>query len=291
MRYLVVASPAAGNTDDSTLTRALDVLRDGGADVDLSETGAPEQLQAALDRLDGRVLVVAGGDGSLHAVVQALHDRHELTSTTLGLIPLGTGNDFARGIGVPLDPMAAARALLAGEPRPLDLLVDDGGGVVVNSAHAGAGAAAARAAERWKGRLGRLGYAVGALTTALNPPTVRVRVAVDGRVVHDGHVLQVAVGNGAYVGGGTPLTPDADPADGDADVLVARPASGWAHLSYAARLLVGRHHLRDDVGAYRGRLVEVTGEAFWCSVDGELTGPHHARRWRVEQAAYSLIGQ
>lgn len=288
MRYLVVASPAAGNTDDTSLREALDALRDGG-DVELAESGSPEDLRAVLDRRDGRVLVVAGGDGSLHAVVQALHDRDELASTPLGLIPLGTGNDFARALAVPLQPAAAARALLAGDARPLDLLVEDRGGVVVNSVHAGAGAAAARAAERWKERLGRAGYAVGALITAVNPPSVRVRVSVDGRQVHDGRVLQVAVGNGVYVGGGTPLTPQADPSDGDADVLVAQPATGWARIGYAAGLLVGRHHLREDVGTYRGRVVEVTGEEFWCSVDGELTGPHHARRWHIERAAYSLI--
>lgn len=289
MRYLMVASPAAGNTDGSMLDRVLDELRSGGAEVESAETGSPDELNAVLDRLDGRVLVVAGGDGSLHAVLQALHDRGELASTTLGLVPLGTGNDFARVLEVPLDPTKAAAALLAGRPQPLDLLVDDEDGVVVNSVHAGAGAAAARAAERWKERLGRAGYAVGALITAFNPPTVRLKVVVDGREVHDGRVLQVAVGNGAYVGGGTALTPDADPTDGDADVLIARPATGWARFAYAAGLLVGRHHLREDVHTFRGDVVEVTGERFWCSVDGELTGPHHARRWRVEQAAYSLI--
>jgi YegS/Rv2252/BmrU family lipid kinase len=290
MRYLVVASPAAGNTDDDNLTRALDVLREGGADVVVRTTESAEDLHAALDRLEDRVLVVAGGDGSLHAVVQVLHDRGELGSATLGLVPLGTGNDFARTLSVPLDPEEAARTIVGGKPRRLDLLVDDHGGVVVNSVHAGVGAAAAEAADHWKARLGRLGYVVGALTTALDPPTVHVRVVVDGRVVHDGRLLQVAVGNGVYVGGGTALTPDADPSDGQADVLVARPASGWARLAYAVRLLVGRHDRHEDAHTFRGTVVEVSGARFWCSADGELTGPHHARRWQVEPAAYSLLG-
>jgi len=289
MRYLVVASPAAGNTDDSKLDLALDVLREGGAEVVLAESDSDEQLQSILDRVNGGVLVVAGGDGSLHAVIQALHDRGELGSTTLGLVPLGTGNDFARTLSLPLEPEAAARVVRKGAPQPLDLIVDDQGGVVVNSVHAGAGAAAARAAERWKERLGRLGYAVGALITAVNPPTVRVQVTVDGRVVHDGRLLQVAVGNGIYVGGGTALTPEADATDGLADVLVARPETGWARLAYAARLVVGRHHLHEDVSTFRGRVVEMTGDEFSCSADGELRGPLRARRWRVEPAAYSLV--
>jgi diacylglycerol kinase family enzyme len=293
MRYLIVASPAAGNTDDASLQAALEILRDSGAEVELAESGSPEELTAVLDRLDGRTLVVAGGDGSLHAIVQALHRRGELSTTTLALIPLGTGNDFARTLEVPLDPADAARTIVAGNARPLDLVVDDDGGVVVNSVHAGAGAAAARAAEKWKSRLGKAGYLVGALIAAVDPPTVRVRVCVDGAVVHDGRVLQVAVGNGVYVGGGTPLTPDADPADGRADVLIARPATGWARLAYAAALLVGRHDRHRDVETYRGTVVEVSGqgggEEFWCSVDGELTGPHRLTRWRLEPAAYSLV--
>ncbi|SFB89241.1 Diacylglycerol kinase family enzyme [Nocardioides terrae] len=288
MRYLVVASPAAGNTDGSSLDDALAELRRAG-EADLVETGSPDDLDKALAGLDGRTLVIAGGDGSLHAVIQRLHARGELASTTLGLVPLGTGNDFARTLEIPVDPAAAAQAVVEGSPQRLDLLVDEEGGVVVNSVHAGAGAAAARAAESWKKRLGRAGYAVGALITAVNPPSVRARISVDGRVVHDGRILQVAVGNGIYVGGGTALTPDADPTDGEADILVARPVTGWAHVAYAARLVVGRHHLHDDVSTCRGTEIDVVGERFWCSVDGELTGPHRSRRWRVEPAAYALL--
>ena len=68
-----------------------------------------------LHRAGCRSIVVAGGDGSLHAVVSALHRRHELAERTLGLIPLGTGNDFARALGIPLDPGEAAAALLSGQ--------------------------------------------------------------------------------------------------------------------------------------------------------------------------------
>ena len=71
-----------------------------------------------LHRAGCRRIVVAGGDGSLHAVVTALHRRHELASRTLGLIPLGTGNDFARTLGIPLDAgRGRGRARLAARAR------------------------------------------------------------------------------------------------------------------------------------------------------------------------------
>ena len=77
-------------------------------------TTNPGELDGVLHRAGCRSIVVAGGDGSLHAVVSALHRRHELAERTLGLIPLGTGNDFARALDIPLDPAEAAAALLAG---------------------------------------------------------------------------------------------------------------------------------------------------------------------------------
>ena len=105
----------------------------------------------------------------------------------------------------------------------MDLIVDELGGVVVNSVHAGASAQASRRGARWKERLGPfgfgiLGYPIGAALASIKPPFVRLRVEADGEVVSDmdKHILMVAIGNGTSVGGGTELTPDADPSDGTA---------------------------------------------------------------------------
>ena len=111
-------------------------------------------------------MVVCGGDGSVHAVVAALH-RAGAAGPPVGLIPLGTGNDLARALGLPLDPAAAARVVLDGRPRTLDLLVDDAGGMVVNAVHLGVGAEAARQAAALKPRLGRLAYLVGGVSAGL----------------------------------------------------------------------------------------------------------------------------
>src|SRR5262245_36417229 len=103
------------------------------------------------------------GDGSLHLVVNRLRRMGRLDRVTLGLLPFGTGNDFARAAGVPLDPLAAAVALTTAQPCRFDLLEDDTGRVVVNAAHAGLGAEAAAAAADHKARLGPLAYPLGAL--------------------------------------------------------------------------------------------------------------------------------
>src|SRR5690606_29588593 len=169
-----------GGTQENDLEVALNVLR-AATDVEVCRTSNPGELDGVLQRAGSRTVVVAGGDGSLHAVVAALHKRNELDAHTLGLIPLGTGNDFARTLELPLEPAAAAQALLEGSPTAMDLIVDEVGQIVVNNVHAGASALASKRGARWKERLGKvglgvLGYPIGAVSAAIKPPYVRLRI-------------------------------------------------------------------------------------------------------------------
>ncbi|WP_245927728.1 diacylglycerol/lipid kinase family protein [Nocardioides silvaticus] len=298
---LVITNSDAGTADDAALDAALGVLR-SATSVEVAATSDPGELDGALHRAGSRRVVVAGGDGSLHAVITALYRRRELgPDRVLGLIPLGTGNDFARTLGIPLDAVEAAESLVEGKVRELDLLVDEVGQIVVNQVHLGAGAEAGRKAVPWKERLGRvgvgpvnlgrLGYPIGALLSSIDPPVLRLRIEVDGEVVCDvDHpVLMVALGNGATVGGGLELTPDADPGDGRIDVMIARPKGTLSRLAYVARLGIGTHATHRDVETRRASTVTVSGSEFWCSADGELYGPERHRSWRLEPSAYSMI--
>jgi YegS/Rv2252/BmrU family lipid kinase len=291
----MIANAAAGGAERRALEAALELLRQHG-DVELCETSNPGELDGVLHRAGSRHVVVAGGDGSLHAVVAALYRRHELADRTLGLLPLGTGNDFARTVGVPLDPTEAAEALLDAKPRSMDLVVDELGEVVVNNVHLGASAQASRHGARWKERLGPfglgiVGYPIGVALAAVRPPFVRLRVEVDGELVADmdRHVLMLAVGNGASVGGGTEITPDATPADGRVDVMVSFATGPLERFGFVRHLVGGDHPGRDDVVYRRATQVSVSGEDFWLSADGEISGPERRRTWRVEPAAYSLL--
>ena len=297
---LVISNSDAGTADQVALGQALAILR-AGASIELASTSNPGELDGVLHRAGSRRIVVAGGDGSLHAVVAALHRRHELADRVLALLPLGTGNDFARTAGIPIDIEAAARLVLEGEVRPVDLIVDETGEVVVNNVHVGASAQASRRGHRWKKRLhavgigsvnlGKLGYPIGALQAAFIPPQLRLRVEVDGVVVNDlDHpVLMVAVGNGAFVGGGTEVTPDADPETGSAEIIVSRAIGPLAKVGYVLAMRKGEHDERDDVISLRGSTVTVAGEPFFVSADGELYGPERSRSWRVEPAAYRMV--
>ena len=292
---LVIANADAGGGETEALQIALGVLREE-ADVQLATTANAGELDSVLHRAGCRRIVVAGGDGSLHAVVTALHRRHELGARTLGLIPLGTGNDFARTLGIRLDPAEAAVTILTGEVRPMDLILDELGGVVVNNVHAGASAQASRRGARWKKRLGPygfgiFGYPIGAVLASFRPPFVRLRIEADGEVLTDvdRHVLMVAIGNGTSVGGGTEVTPDADPEDGRLDVMISFATGPVERFTYAVQLYGGRHPERDDVLTQRARQVTITGEDFWLVADGEIQGPERRRSWHLEPAAYRLI--
>lgn len=292
---LLITNSGAGGGSDDGLALALAVLRED-ADVEVAATGNPGELDGVLHRAGCRSIVVAGGDGSLHAVISALHRRHELAQRTIGLIPLGTGNDFARALGIPLDPAEAAAALLTGTPRRMDLILDELGGVVVNSVHAGASAQASRRGARWKRRLGPfgfgiLGYPIGAAMAAVRPPFVRLRIEADGEVISDmdQHILMIAVANGTSVGGGTELTPDADPTDGKLDVMVSFATGPIERLLYAWKLRTGDHDERNDTLTLRAEQVTVSGEDFFLSADGEISGPERRRSWHLERGAYSMI--
>ena len=286
----MITNADAGTNDAENVEKALAVLR-AEADVEVCPTSNPGELDGVLHRRGGRRVVVVGGDGSLHAVVAALHRRQELDDVVLSLIPLGTGNDFARGADIPLEPEKAARLALEGQVRPIDVIVDEVGNVVVNNVHIGAGAQASRKAHKWKQRLGRLGYPIGALLAAVNPPFIRVRIEVDGVEVADlAHpILMASVGNGPNVGGGTEITPAATPEDGKVDVMISFAVGPLARIGYALRFRRGEHHRRDDVAYLRGSTVHVSGQDFYCSADGEIYGPERHRTWRVEPAAYSLV--
>ncbi|MGH3365611.1 MAG: diacylglycerol/lipid kinase family protein [Nocardioidaceae bacterium] len=272
------------------LEQALAVLRTR-TDVEVARTSNPGELDGVLQRRGGRRIVVAGGDGSLHTIVAALHRRNELGKAVLGLIPLGTGNDFARGSGIPLQPEPAAEIAITGDVRPVDILVNCAGQPVVNAVHVGVGAEAGRQAGSWKKPLGRVGYLLGGLVAGFTQRGVRLRVEADGELLADLNrtLIQLAIGNGSHVGGGTTLAPGASPEDGLADLVLSFATSPWARVGYLARLATGSHPQRHDVVMAKARRISLSGQGFWCNADGEVFGPETNLEWHVEPGALRMV--
>jgi diacylglycerol kinase family enzyme len=189
--------------------------------------------------------------------------------------------------------------VLTGAPRPLDLVRDEKGGVVVNAVHVGVGAQAGAEASRFKDRLGTAAFPLGAAIAGVTGSGSPLRVEVDGRVAAHGSegwtadgrtdVLMLAVCTGRTIGGGTPLAPDALPDDGLAEVVVCTATGPVARAAFAAALLTGRHVDRDDVLVTRGRQVTFTGPPVDLNADGELESGVTSRTWQVRRHAWSVL--
>lgn len=291
-RVLVVTNELAGRTEADSVAAAVRVLEGAGEAVEIVTCHAEEDLGRLLDRRAGQTVVVVGGDGSLHTFLRQLWRRGEAQDCPVGLIPLGTGNDFARGVGIPIDPVAAAKLIVDGSPHKVDLIVDDDNGVAVNAVHVGVGAEAAHAARPLKPWLRIAAFPIGAVLAGATAKGWRLKITVDGRVVADGRrrVLMAGLANARTIAGGTAeLGPEASPVDGFADVTVSYAVGPLARIGYALALRRGRHPERTDVQHLKGRDVEVSGGPFHVNADGELTGPATHKRWRVVPHAWRLV--
>ncbi len=295
---LLLTNAEAGSSDREAVDTVVRTLRDGGEDVLERSSGGPDELARVLRERDGRDVVVAGGDGSLHALVAALDRLGDLAGPAIGVIPLGTGNDFARGTGVPLDPEAAARLVLETEPCEVDLVVDSGGEVVVNAVHVGIGAEAAERAAPFKKAfgavgLGTLGYGVGAFVAAVGTRGWPVDIVVDGEVVCRGErILQAGIANGATIGGGAELAPGAEPVDGKVAVVVSLAVGPLSRFRYGWGLARSTHERDRDVLVRSGQVVTVRGRdgtRFRYNADGELSEPVAEREWSLRTSAMRMF--
>lgn len=283
--YLVLSNRTAGNGRSEELDAALDVLERHGS-VDIAEA---EDVEDVLDALGTRSLVVAGGDGTLHHLANALSRKGRLGQLPVALLPLGTGNDMARLLGLPLEPADAARCVVRGRPRRLDVLRTDRDEIVVNAAHLGLGAEASARASGLKESLGAAAYPLGAALAAASEPSWTCEVSIDGEILAEGEVALVGIGNGPSIGGGSPLVPSAVPDDGLLDVVVidARDRGDLARLGLALR--EGTHVDLEGVSTARGRRVRYEGEPTPVNLDGEVVGERGACTFEVVSGAWSVI--
>lgn len=220
-----------------------------------------------------KVVAVAGGDGTIHAVINALASHSP--KTRLAFLPLGTGNDLCRTLAVPLDPVAASELVRTGRRRKLDLVRVDGSwrGHMVNVATGGfSGRVAMDVTSDLKARLGPLAYLVGASGPIAEPQTYRVTISYDGGQPEELEVLNVVVANARTAAGGVVVAPTANPEDGRLDVVLVRPGDFLDRSVITARLLAGDYTADEAVTHRTSRRVEITSDTpIPFSIDGELT--------------------
>lgn len=286
--FLIVANASAGTADQERIDAAAAALNATDT-AEVAHTEDLEELDAALDRLDGRTLVVAGGDGSMHAAVGSLWRSGTLAEVVIGLVPLGTGNDLATGLEIPDDPVEAAKVCLGASASDLDLITTDRDEVVVNASHAGLGAAAADQSERFKSKLGPLAYPLGAMIAGVRESGWDLSVTLDGNRIHDGGALMIGIANAPSIGGGTRLVPPAIPSDGVLDVIIVSAVTAAARIAFGVALREGLHLDRDDVVHKRGASVTIAGDPVAHDLDGEVTDERTSCTYTLQPAAWRML--
>ncbi|MHB8765056.1 MAG: diacylglycerol/lipid kinase family protein [Deferrisomatales bacterium] len=285
---VLISNPAAGRGGRRALDEAVRVLETGGVRVDLRETrrrGDAEALAREATRLDPLpdAVVAAGGDGTIHEVVNGL--AH--TGVPLGVLPLGTANVFARELELPSDPARAARAVLEGRPRRVHLGMA-GGRYFLCMAGVGFDAQVVYELDLGLKRvLGKLAYLATGLKVLMAPPRHPFEVEIDGeRLTACGAV----VGKGHYWGGSLQVTPDARIDEPDLHLCLFTGSRPWDLMRYTSGILRGRHLSYPDVLLRRARRFTLhCPRPLPVQADGDLIGAL-PMAFSVAEQALTVLG-
>lgn len=274
-RFFVVLNPAAGRGAAARAGRTIrSVLEGAGARCEVALTRGPGDAVELARRaaLEGwPAVVAAGGDGTVHEVANGLLRAADGSPTVpMGIVPVGSGNDFAKLVGAPTEPEAAVRRLLAAAPRQVDAgrvgdrFFTNGVGIGLD---ARVGIEAGKV--RWARGIAIYLVALARVLRAFRPP--RMRVLLDGTEVADRPLTLVTVANGGCHGGGFWICPAARIDDGALDVCVADALTTAGVLGFLPRVMRGTHVGRPGVHMHRARSVRVSSvDPLPVHADGEV---------------------
>ena len=246
----------------------------------------PDSAPAVADIVSGardqgmEHLIIAGGDGLVHQALPAV----ARTGLPVGIVSVGTGNDFARALGLPTKVEPAVEAALA-EPTDIDLIETDGGRFAASVVTGGFSGQVNERANSLRFPSGQQRYTVATLLELPRLQSVSLRLVVDGET-HETTSSLFAVANSRFFGGGMAICPTADPTDGLLDVTVIGPISRWLMARMLPTVFSGRHVNHPAVTTYRGARIELTAETgLWA--DGE---PFDGRVFQVVPSALQVAG-
>ena len=281
-KYMVIVNPAAGaGNGKRSIPKIESLLRQHGLAYDLALTegrwhAAELAKEASLAGYD--VIVACGGDGTSNEVINGLMEAQEQGgSAALGILGVGRGNDFAHGVGVPADLVAAIGALVADRRRVIDLGRVVGGihpqgryfGNCVGVGFDAVGTIEASKLPRWGGFLSFLVAILKTIFLFPNGPTVRLEY--DGQTLTL-PTLMVSVMNGQRLGSGFWMAPQSEPDDGVFDICVARQVSRRRIFTLIPHFLRGTQATQEEIQIVRGSriVIEAVEGVLPTHADGEI---------------------
>ncbi|MDQ7842882.1 MAG: diacylglycerol kinase family lipid kinase [Armatimonadota bacterium] len=292
-RMFVILNPAAGRGRAVRAWRTVgSALRDAGLSFDEVVEDRPQlaiPLAEEASRRGYEVIVAVGGDGTVHEVINGILRARVPSPPAVAIIPGGTGNDFARGVGVPKDPLAAGRVLLNGRRRRVDVgQVNDR--YFAGIAGVGFDAEVAAKVNSWPKWIGGTAVYIAAILTML--VTYRcapTRLRIDGAEQRL-RLFLVAAANTAWYAGGMYMAPHARPDDGRLEVITARDLGRMETLGLLPRVFSGAHLRHRKVTHLSAREVVVESEVpLAIHADGETVGRVPAVFRAVPQAIDVMV--
>lgn len=267
---VLVSNPKSGSADEETLERVAERLKAVGEVVHV----APGSVDSFGEELDepvtgAQLVVVAGGDGTLNCTINGLAGR--LDGLPLALVPMGTGNDLARTLGLPLDPLEAVDVAADGVWSDLDVgraRSSTTDRLFVNACMGGLPVAVDEAIEGGiKDRLGPFAFWVGGAKVLADLTRYEVRA---GEAAWS-ELLAIGIGNGRTAGGGITVFPDAKVGDGRLELCAMGATSIAEGLKLVAKIRSGEHVELPTVDMRTGQSFTVEAEPqLEFNVDGEL---------------------
>jgi diacylglycerol kinase (ATP) len=220
-------------------------------------------------------LVVMGGDGMMHLGLNSA----AASGVPLGLIPAGTGNDFCRGLNIPANPVAAARVIVEGDTKAIDLASVTGQllhghaqswvGCVVSTGYDGRVSRRGNSMPQW---LGSFAYTVAALAELRGFKPLPYRMLIDGEK-REQTAMFIAISNVPFCGGGMHIAPKGKPTDGLLDITIIHPVSKLTLIRLLPTMFSGKFTRDPAVEIIQAKEVLVDGDGLYGMADGEALGP------------------
>ncbi len=283
LKILLIANPASGACRGRQIRRLHAACTARGLHADLRLTarrGDATWIAATADLTRYDALVAAGGDGTLFEVLNGLYQKPAAERLPLGIVPLGTGNAFARHLGLLPGAIGQALDIIAtGRRRDIDVAeIDHAGGQCYSLNIAGLGFAtdAAVLAARFKA-LGGLAYSAGSLLKMMNPASFTVRILAGGEVITSPCLL-FEIANTRYTGSRFLIAPAARFDDGLLDWILVKPMARRRLLRLFPSVYRGRHIAYPEVVTGRAGAIDIVAPADYpLTIDGEIIGRTPAR--------------
>lgn len=293
MKICVILNPTSGSVKNAEALRGK-FKQLGFREIETTaQAGDAQKLARDAVARGCDLIISAGGDGTLNEVVNGIAEQN--SQCRIGIVPLGTGNDFARSIGLPASVDDCLDIIARGQTKAIDLVrvTSDKVRFFVNVSAGGfSGLVDEKLTPEIKKTWGPLAYLRGAAAALPGLRAYETKIVFDDAETIAMNLYNVIIANGRYIAGGIPVAPDAIINDGAVDVFLIPEKPKTELTILIAQILLGKHAGNDAIVYRRGAKVAVTSKpGMWFNVDGELVGNEPAVFEVMPGAMQFIVGE